>query len=316
MHTILLSIGPLLVLIGLGFYLGRSNFISKEFLSGLSRLTFTFFIPALLFLSIYQSDDLSNLTSDLLLAFYLPVVGLFGFSFLLFRKLFRAKFPKTELLSLASTFSNNVLIGIPVLISFFGNDVLLPGFFIVSIHSLLLFSLTSLSAALIGSDANSNDSSWYRSVATSLWLTTRSPIVLSLIVGLGLKLIDFSVPTLIIKPLELLQGAALPCALIVLGSSLAKYRVAGDWWTTAVVSAFKLVLLPALVGLSAHFLFGLSDKLIAITVVMSASPVGINVFMFAAQDKAASPYLATTILVSTLLSLITIPCWLFILNLV
>jgi len=315
MNTIILAIGPILILIALGFALGKINFVTDDQFKGLSKLTFVVFIPCLLFLSIYQSDSLTGLSFDLLAAFYLPVITLFFISYLFFRRFFKAQYPKTELLCLATTFSNNVLIGIPILLSLIGEQILLPAFFIVSFHSLLLFTLTTLCAAPDSTQNNSNRR-WYRSVATSLWITSRSPIVISLIAGLSLKLLSLELPELLIKPMSYLKYAALPCALMVLGATLARYKVSGQFTLTLLVSSFKLLLLPAMIWFSCHYWFELSATQTAIAVVMSASPVGINVFMFASQDPEASPYLASAILITTSLSMLTIPLWLLILGMV
>ncbi|WP_144394001.1 AEC family transporter [Pleionea sediminis] len=310
MLSIINAITPLLILIATGFFLGKFNIISKQGLSGLSRVTFTIFIPSLLFLSIYQSADLSELSLKLLAAFYFPVTLLFFLSDRIFDYFWKDRALKSELFSLASTFSNNILIGIPVLVTFYGDSVLLPGFFIVSIHSLLLFTYTSLCTSF----RTPENSSLYRSITASIWLTSRSPIVLSLILGLMLKNVSIILPQFIITPIELLKAAALPSALIVLGCTLSKYKMTEALTPIFTVSLLKLIILPLLIGLSAHYLFNLENKYLIILVIMSASPVGINVFMYAASDSDNSPILASTILVSTLLSLITIPLWLLLLG--
>ncbi len=305
MTEIIHAIIPILLLIALGYILGKINFLSENQSDGLSKLTFTLFIPCLLFLSIYQNQDLSGVSIELLLAFYIPVFIVYLLSYSFFKVGFNKTFPKTELLSLASTFSNNVLIGIPVLLSLIGEEIILPAFVIVSVHSLLLFTLTSYFAAF----TQSSNSRWYQSVAKSIWLTSRSPIVISLILGLIFKWFSISIPGLLLVPMTTLKHAALPCALLVLGMTLSKYTVSKNIQLNLLVSSFKLLLLPLLIWFFGHYVFTLPSTLISVTVIMSASPVGINVFMFASQDKESSPYLASTVLISTLLSLITIPLW-------
>jgi len=310
MSTILLAIVPILCIIALGYCFRRFNVFNDGFLDGLSRLTFTIFIPCLLFTSIYNSDDLSAISSNLLLSFYIPVIGWYVLSYVYFRVVFKASFRKTELLSLAATFSNNVLIGIPVLLTLIGDSVLLPGFVIVSIHSLILFTLTSLFA-----ENQEADKKWYRSLATSIWITTRSPIVISLLLGLSAKLLELPLHSIVQHTLDYLKGAALPCALIVLGATLARYKSTHQLPLSISVNTIKLLLLPLAVYCCGQYWFDLSPTLIAVTVIMSASPVGINVFMFAAQDPKASPYLASAILSSTVVAIATIPAWIYFLGL-
>jgi hypothetical protein len=311
MTSIVAAVAPLLILIALGFALGRSQFLSRHQFEGLSKLTFTLFIPALLFLSIYQSEQLEQVSLSLLGAFYLPLVILFVGSYGLFNTLVGQQFSKVELLCLASTFSNNVLIGVPILLALVGESILLPAFTIIAFHSLLLFSLTSFAASF----GESQRVSWYRQIATSIWLTTRSPIVLSLLAGLIARLLELELGSLTIACLTSLKQAALPCALLLLGATLGQYKVRGNYWLIALVTTNKLLILPLLIWLSSVYLFQLPNTLTVIAVTLSASPVGINVFMFAAQDPDCSPHLASMILISALISLISIPLWLLFLGL-
>ncbi|MEE4245988.1 MAG: AEC family transporter [Kangiellaceae bacterium] len=308
MTTLIYAIVPLLLLIALGYLLSYVKIINRSQLDGLSKLTFIIFIPSLLFISTYQGKSTQGLSVELLAAFYLPLVLLFFISYAIFRFIAKRQFPKTELLCLASTFSNNVLIGIPILLVLVGEEILLPGFFIVSFHSLLLFSLTTLSSGF----SNKTQVSWYRSLASSIWITTRSPIVISLLCGLSLKYFNVELPYLIEQPIVIAKQAALPCALVVLGATLGNYRVTGNLDITLFVSILKLLVLPAMIWFSGVWLFNLPTIYVQIAVIMSASPVGLNVFMFAVQDKQASPYLASTILVSTIMSVLTLPIWLYI----
>ncbi len=308
MQSIIYAIAPLLILIALGFLLGKKDILSKEQFKGLTQLTFVVFIPSLLFLSLYQSKSLSGISFKWLLSFYIPLIIVYAISFLFFKL---AKQKEPELFSLACSFSNNVLIGVPILLNLLGDGVLLPAFLVISIHALILFSLTSFLAAKSNTDKSVV---WYLNIAKTIWVSSRSPIVLSLITGLIFKSLEIPLHSIAIETLSILKHAALPCALIVLGASLAQYQVAGSYWRSAIICCFKLILLPLLIYLFSKQVFSLSDFYTQIFVVMSASPVGINVYMFTAQNKSAAPFFASTILISTSLSIVTLPLWLLFLG--
>ncbi len=309
MQSILFAILPMLSLILFGYGIAQFKFLNNEQFNGISTLAFTWLIPSLLFLSMYQSENLHLIKLDLLLAFYIPIIVLFFISLAWF-KFQKVKAPKPAYLSLAATFSNNVLIGVPILISLIGEQVILPAFFIIAFHSLLLFSLTSFSLA----SESSQSSRWYLKLGQTLWMTSRSPIVFSLMLGLALNYLNIALPEMAIAPIQWLKQAALPIALIVLGGSLQRYSINSQWQLTGFIVVAKLLLLPLLIWILSVYVFNLEHWLVMVMVVMSASPVGINVYMFSAHDQSSAPQIASMILISTLLSIITIPLWIYWLN--
>jgi len=113
--------------------------------------------------------------------------------------------------------------------------------------------------------------------------------------------------------LSSLSRAALPVALIVLGSALASYKLSDGIYTSLIISLIKLVMLPALVYFLSCKVFSLSPILSSVAVILAAMPVGINAYAFAQNRQDISPTVASSILLSTLLSIITIPLWLYML---
>ena len=79
------------------------------------------------------------------------------------------------------------------------------------------------------------------------------------------------------------------------------------------ISLIKLVMLPALVYFLSYKVFSLNPALSSVAVILAAMPVGINVYAFAQNRKDIAPTVASSILLSTLLSIITIPLWLYML---
>ena len=72
----------------------------------------------------------------------------------------------------------------------------------------------------------------------------------------------------------------------------------------------KLLLMPALVLLLAHWGFGLSGAALSVVVLMAALPVGSNALIFAQRYRADEAEATAAIVVSTVAFAFTAPLWL------
>jgi hypothetical protein len=108
--------------------------------------------------------------------------------------------------------------------------------------------------------------------------------------------------------LELLSGAAGPCALVSIGALLAQPAPAGSAATplTPIVIA-KLIVLPALCAVLAIAVFALPPVWATTAVLLNALPTGTGPFMLAefyGRDVARASRL---MFVTTMLSLVSVP---------
>ena len=100
----------------------------------------------------------------------------------------------------------------------------------------------------------------------------------------------------------------------VIGISLAYYGLAPRLGPSIGNVVVKLVVQPALVLLSARWLFGLHGLPLSVVVLMGALPVGANALIFAQRYETLEAETATAIVISTLLYCVTLPLWLFVLS--
>jgi len=98
--------------------------------------------------------------------------------------------------------------------------------------------------------------------------------------------------------------------LVLIGVSLAMYGVAGGLRQALVVSAWKLLALPALVLVVAHWGFGLAGMPLAVLVMMAALPSGNNALIFAQRYDTLQAEATLAILVSTIAFVPTATLWL------
>ena len=76
----------------------------------------------------------------------------------------------------------------------------------------------------------------------------------------------------------------------------------------------KLLVLPALVLLVAHWGFGLAGLPLAVVVLLAALPVGSNALIFAQRYRSLEAEATAAIVISTLAFVLTASLWLWVLG--
>jgi malonate transporter and related proteins len=87
--------------------------------------------------------------------------------------------------------------------------------------------------------------------------------------------------------------------LILIGLTLAQYGLLGQLGPALRLVALKLFALPALVGATAHWGFGLTGTPLAVLVMMAALPVGSNALIFAQRYETLQAEATAAIVLST-----------------
>ncbi len=118
---------------------------------------------------------------------------------------------------MAPRYSNNVLVGIPLVSTLLGSESLVFVFAILVFHSLILFSLQSFYVAL-GSGERVSGAALLKNLA--------NPLIVGLVAGALLNLSGLELPEPFWRLAGWLAQAALPCALLVLGAESGALSIA------------------------------------------------------------------------------------------
>jgi malonate transporter and related proteins len=226
--AVVLTILPVFAVVLAGYAVARAGLISIEGVKGFTNVTFYLFVPALLFRAMrgvhFESINL------------LPLFTYFGGALLSFvivmaasRRWMGRGARHATVTALAVTYSNTVLLGIPLVKLAFGDPGLVILLTIVSMHSLFLFATATLFLEFgAGSDDAVAKSHW-----TNVWEAVRNtlvhPVIPPIIAGLLWGAFRFPLPDAVDAPLALLAAASGPCSLVLLGASLAQYGIAEYW---------------------------------------------------------------------------------------
>jgi len=293
------AILPIFGLIMLGYLLGWRGWLAGEAAAGLANITFKLFMPAVLFTGIARAQLSDGMSVTLLLAYFGPVLTVFVVVALIAHRLLGRASP----LGLTAAYSNNVLVGIPLVTTLLGPASLVYVFAILVFHSLVLFSLQSFYNAF-GSGQKVN--------AAALLKNLANPLIVGLLLGALLNISGWDLPLPIWRVADWLAQAALPCALMVLGISLSRYRLRPSA-TALGLALVKLVLFPLLVWYVGRWLPGLSHDALSVLVLLAACPSGVNVLAFVVNQEDTRA-VSSTVFLSTLLAVISLPLWMLLLS--
>lgn len=316
--TIFNTIFPVFAIAAVGYLTTRIGIFKENDIQGMSRFVFNLAIPVLLFNALSDLELPPQINWQFLLSYYLVVFLIYGLSVWLGRSTFTLTPRQQGVFGIGATYSNLGLVGIPIITIGLGDEAILPLFTIISIHAAILWFMGTVVTERADAARTANQSSTNRILAAgwrSLKTLARNPIIIGLVLGLIFNRLP-QLPAPLLDTLELFGRTSLPCALFVLGGSLAVFRPAQkeldilapnrhdnrEMWETAVLIILKLLIHPLLVWVLAFYFFHLDPLWTAVAVMAAGMPVGINAYMFAQKYQECLRVVGTAVLISTVLA--------------
>ncbi len=300
---------PVFLVIGAGYAATRAGWFSFAHIDGLMKFTQGFAIPCLLFAAIARLDLSASFDPGLLTAYYTGSTVCFVAGILGARVIFSRDWEDSVAIGFCCLFANSVLPGLPITERAYGPDNLTGNFAIVALHSPFCYGLGITTMEVVRNRGKSG--------LALVAAVTKAMFSNTLILGIGLGFVfnitGWTVPGVIDDALSLIIAAALPAALFALGGVLVQYRPEGDFRTIAMVCAISLVLHPAIAwGMSR--MLGLPEDLFRSAVLTAAMAPGFNAYIFANMYGRARRVAASSVLIGTGLSILSVWAWLTLLG--
>jgi hypothetical protein len=300
MQAVLTVILPMVVLVGLGYLVARSKRLGASALDGLSRFVVDFTIPALLFHSLTAEGDIGGFA--VVYAYFIGCIGVFGFSVIMACLWRRHPLPEAGMFALNATYSNTVLMGIPLIQGAFGIGGLRILTLITAFHSLVMLSLTTVIVE-IGRNQNVRPA---EIVIKTILAAVSNPIIMSVVAGVAWRFSGLNLPAPAEVTIRMLSSAASPCALFMMGATLASLELGPALIEILGVSIIKMFFMPLVVWGLTNFVFHLSPLQIAVSTVLAAMPTGASGFAMAKRYEIYVAHSAGTVLMTTVCSALTL----------
>lgn len=281
--TVLEIVAPVFLLAAIGFFWVKMGLEYRvEFVT---RLAMTLSVPCLIFVALMETDvDASALTAISLasvVAYGLVTVALFGVVAL-------ARLHRPTYLS-PLIFGNTGNLGLPLALFAFGNEGL--GFAVVIFAIMAVYSFTF--------------GIWLVTGGGNPFRVLKEPMVAGTLLGALFLWQDWQTPTFLTNALRLTGQMAIPLMLVTLGVAVARLhpaRLGQALW----LSAAKVAICVGIAWAVGRW-FALPPVAFAVLVLQLSTPVAVTSYLIAEKYKADADAVAGLVVVSTLLSVLTLP---------
>ena len=285
---------PIFLLMLLGLVFRRLGFFSQAFADKLNDFVFKVGLPVMLFKDLVESDFFTVWDGPFVLFCFLATLG----SILL-----------ATALSLFCR--ERPLRGEFIQVGYRSSIALLGAAFLVIIGAVPLYNVAAVTVLSLTSPQQSGLNR--AALKKALKGIVTNPIILGIAAGLVWTLLDIPQPQIVQKTVSSLSATATPLGLMALGASFDLKKALGRWKPAFAATAVKLVLLAALFLPIAVAMGVRDDKLVA-ALAMLASPTTVSSFVMARSMGHEGTLTASTVMLTTFFSILTLTLWLYLLR--
>ncbi len=204
---------------------------------------------------------------------------------------------KKEVLQYATVCSNAGFMGNPIAESVFGS----MGLLYASIY-LIPLRIVMWSAGVSYFTHTTDKKALVKRVATH-------PCIVAVYIGLFLMVTQIQLPAFVTKTVSTIGSCTTAMSMFIIGAILAEVNVKTMISkTTLLYSGLRLVIIP-LVVFAGCMVFKVEPILMGVSVVLAGMPAGTTTAILAAKYGSDEKFATKCVVLSTVLSLITIPIW-------
>lgn len=299
---------PPFLLVIVGYLTKRLNYVSADLVPALITFFLKVAVPAAMIIAI-GSQPIGQLLSLWRFFLALLVVTLITFFFAYFSARIFSSMNQGErsFFALASSFTNAVMLGLPLLYQVFGMHAI--GYAAISII-LAAIVLAPIGLVFVELYESQDGLNVFKVFANTFVKVIKTPLIISGIIGVVLSSIHFQFPYLLKTFLSLLAASAAPVALFAVGLDVElkifKFQFNTIFW----VSLFKLICMP-LLAIGASLLFSLRPEESVALLICTAVPTGKSVFALTKAHNVYAEEGAASVVGTTVISIVTVTLFLF-----
>ena len=287
---------PIFIQIFLGFLIKRvTNFNNKP----LAVIQFYIIIPALLFVSMYNTKIDKSIAIKITLHSIIIFVLLYIFSVIIC-KIF--KYNKTT----SSSFANSICLYnsgnfcLPLVQILYNNPIAIS----VQIIIMTVQSIVTNTVGIYSISAGK------KNIKQGILEVLKVPMIYCIIIALALRGMEIKVATPVLTALNSLGGAMVPVALISLGAQLADTKYSFKMPKVYFSNFIRLIISPIL-AYGLVLILGLKGMAAEVAVISSAAPTAVNSVLLAIQYDSDPEFASQAVFFSTIFSSVTVALVIF-----
>ena len=295
MDAIIVTSLSIVIMIGLGYFLKRIDFLSEKDIDPFNKIVMYILMPCMIFHAIYAAD-LSQIPKLSILPFII-LASSFVTGIVSYFILKQLKFDDVTLWSVLVTvmIANTAFMGYPVTLGIYGNAGFLRAIF-CDMATLCTFLLLSFVLIL----------RFGGTVKTAVRKIALFPPLWAVVLGLGFNILGIPIGPVVDHTVNYLGQGAIPLIMIALGLSINFEALSRSRSMIVFTSIMKLALFPFVAFLIASWL-GLVNLEHSVSIVEAAMPSGMMSLLLAITYKLDYELTSDCILINTVISLITLP---------
>jgi len=295
------AITPLLLLILLGYFLKRIQFLSQNDIEAFDKFCFKIAIPVMLFYNVYNADFTHGFDFSLILFMASGYLVVFFLSYFIVPRIVHDVDDAITIIH-GICHGNLAVIGLPLIINLFGENNITVYSILVActspiINPLMVFEHEKLAGKEI-------------KLPVLLKNMISSPFLVGTLTGLVAHFLPVQIPSFIMTSVKAMRDMATPLCLVALGGTFAF----SDFkkYSKEVISSLLLrcVIIPGII-FAVAVAVGYRGIVLASLMVIFASPSATATYSYCASYSGNSKLAAQIVMYSSLFSILTIFLWMF-----
>ncbi len=295
MNAIEITIISIVLMIGLGYFLKRIDFLSEKDIDPLNKIVMYILMPCMIFSALY-SADMSLLPTLGILPFVILTASI-GSGVISYIVLKRLHYDDKKIWSVLVTvmIANTAFMGYPVNLGVYAHPGFLRAIF-CDLATTCMFLLLSFVLVL----------KFGGTVKRAFREILLFPPLWAVVLGISFNLLNIPIGPVLDKTVNYLADGAIPLIMISLGLSIELGGLARSKAMVIFTSIVKLGVFP-LIALIVVSLLGLTGLQHDVGIIEAAMPSGMLSLLLAITYKLDYELTSDCILINTVISLITLP---------
>ena len=291
---LLLIVLPAFLIFGAGF-IGQK--LLKLDIKSISTMSLYLMLPFLTFDTFYSNE--LNIEYFYMFLFTCLLAIIMIILTVIFGLFIKADKTQMSAMLLGTIFPNSGNYGAPVAMFAFGAIGFQYAVIFMVIHAFLI-NTVGIFIASYGSEKTT-------SFKDSLMSVLKMPVLYGFLFGVLFQLLHIELPSTIQDGISLVGSASIPTVMLILGMQLAEIKPQKfELKYVNTVTIFRMIISPLLAVVLVNFM-PVNDMIKNIYILLAAMPIAANTTLLAVQFNVKPDLTSFTTLVTTLLSLVTIP---------
>lgn len=291
---LLLIVLPAFLIFGTGF-IGQK--LLKLDIKSISKTSLYLMLPFLTFDTFYSNE--LNIEYFYMFLFTVILVSLLVVITIITGKFMKADKAQISAMLLGTVFPNSGNYGAPVALFAFGVVGFDYAVILMVIHAFLINTI-GIFIASFGSGKSATIKNAFMSVL-------KMPVLYGFLVGILLQLIHLELPPTILEGISLVGSASIPTVMLILGMQLAEIKSTRfELKYVNTVTVIRMLVSPLIAIVLVSFM-PVNGMIHNVFILLAAMPIAANTTMLAVQFDVKPNLISFTTLVTTLISLLTIP---------